>query len=69
MNIEKLAATARSLKKNKGRKSLMTPEILDATRSLRSRGFSLRVIYEALKKEKSMPYKSLMCFSMAWKNR
>lgn len=69
MNIEKLAKTAKSIATKRYHLTKMTPEILDATRALRRRGFALKVIYEALKQENKMPFSGFPSFYASYRNR
>lgn len=67
--LEVLKAIARAHSKRKGRKRLMTDEQLNLVRSMRSSNITHRAIYEAMKDQKMMPYKSFGCFYTAYKNR
>lgn len=67
--LEILKAAAKKHKKTKGRKRLMTDEQLNLVRQMRSSGFSHAAIFEAMKDQNMMPYRSYQCFYFAYKNR
>lgn len=68
MNLEKLKTLAKQHSKSKTSR-LMSGELLDVTRKLRSSGFTFSAIYNALKDEKKMPFSSYQTFYIAYKNR
>lgn len=68
MNLENLKSLAKKHSKKK-RARLMSGELLDVTRKLRSSGFTFSAIYNALKDEKKMPFCSFQTFYIAYKNR
>lgn len=66
--LEILKSIARK-HKGKGRHRLMTDEQLDLVRKMRSSGFAHKAIFEAMKDQKMMPYKSYQSYYTAYKNR
>lgn len=66
--LELLKSIARK-HKGKGRRRLMTDEQLNLVRQMRSSGFAHAAIFEAMKEQKMMPYKSYQSYYTAYKNR